>query len=290
MASPIPYVLDGHPLRHFLDKTDIKWNYTFRTTEECQYVKDLIGNSWLSWNPEIPNFISAQTGTGKNTFVEDEIIKTVLTQNRKKDKENQRQKILLILNRTALKRKTIKQLATTIAKYTGDFHHEEQLADYSPLGIDKHIHKLGDIFIVTYQSLSEEYGKKLLKENHFEYVILDECHFFTSDSLFNAKTQTVLCNILQHCIGAIRIYMSSTIETVFEPIIREEYKIWKYIHDPQNNGIVSNVNDGIKLLFGTQEERFAITERNFFNENKNFEINFYDLEKDYSYISNINFF
>lgn len=106
------------------------------------------------------------------------------------------------------------------------------LENYTPQGIDKFCIDLGIITVCSYQQL---YVKKLsaesLKENQYEkykYVICDECHFFTGDSLFNPCTEEILSFIVTEYRNAIRIYMSATLEDTFIPIIEKEYELSDY--------------------------------------------------------------
>lgn len=66
-----------------------------------EYVSDGIGTDYLCWKNQNPVLISAQTGSGKNTFIENIIIKHCIEYNKK---------ILIISNRIANNRQQKKEL------------------------------------------------------------------------------------------------------------------------------------------------------------------------------------
>ena len=270
--------MGDHPLNEWLD-SNVHFQYTFRAKDECKYVTDLVGNSWKQWEASKPIFISAQTGKGKNTFIEDILLKNCLTWNRTYQSPL---KVLIVMNRTALRRQTIARLASIITKYTGDTHYQEKLNLYSDVGIDKYFHQLGNIFVVTYQYISTSEGGKLLQTNNFEYVILDEAHFFTTDALFNAHTEEILNNIVHLCNSAKRVYMSSTIETVFEPIVRAEYKEWN-----SRRPSAYSSNDALAPFTIQKQNIFLQQYRSLCIQSEQFTIRFYDFERDYTYLNEL---
>lgn len=160
------------------------------------------------WEPSQPVFISAQTGQGKNFFVENELIPYVSELNYQNDTN---QKVLILSNRLALQQQIKNRLK-------GD--------DDTDDGEGKIYHYSDCADVMTYQSL-------LLKENRFKkqqanarsryiYVICDEAHFFTSDAMFNPRTSKILSAIVRLFQDAVRVYMSATPYECLEYIIRYE--------------------------------------------------------------------
>lgn len=268
----------SHPLNEWLTSGDVSMHYVYKTRREANYVQELIGDEWRHWNPQTPVFISTQTGTGKTTFIDKEIIRSVLTDNRHNHKHSE---ALFCLNRTSLHRQEIYSLSESIMQYTGeDFC--SQLDDYTDEGLDKHIHRLGDVYIITYQHLASSDGQKLLQSHDFAYVILDESHFFTMDALFNATTGAILNNIVHLCQSSVRIYMSATLETAFEPIIRAEYGEWRKRHDPPHTPHDDIFPFTAKGQMGATLSNML---RRLDHHLERFSFKYYDLERNYEYVT-----
>lgn len=148
------------------------------------------------WEPKQPVFLSAQTGQGKNYFIENFLIPYLEDLNyRNKTKF----RILFISNRLALKRQS-----------------EMHIRGQDKANDDeKRIYSYKDVAdVVTYQGLLrrkkdlERVQKK--KRSGYLFVICDEAHFFTSDAMFNPYTQEILSSIVVLFKKAIRIYMTAT--------------------------------------------------------------------------------
>ncbi len=160
------------------------------------------------WEPLQPVFISAQTGQGKNYFIEHSLLPYVSDLNYR-NRTNQR--VLILSNRLALKQQIKNHLQG-----------ENELD-----GEDKEVyryHKFADV--MTYQSLlkKQAYLEKRQKQpqSRYIYVVCDEAHFFTSDAMFNPYTQKILSLIVRLFQDAIRVYMSATPYDCLEHIIEEE--------------------------------------------------------------------
>lgn len=268
-----------HPLREWLEEGNVKLDYTFRTRHECQYVTDLVGETWRYWDPGSPVIISAPTGTGKNRFVEEVILRHVLTNYRSWGRPL---RVLLVQNRTTLRRQTIVRIAKTIAKYTGDARYLDALGEYTDAGLDRHFMRLGIIFVTTYQHLATLDGERLLQTGAFDFIVMDEAHFFTTDARFNAETETILRNIVRYGCNATRIFMSATIETAFEPIVREEYEEWQR---KQNRLLLPY--DPIAPFTPQRQKTFSQSYADFSRQSKRFLIRIYDLPRDYGYLSGL---
>lgn len=170
------------------------------------------------WEPGQPVFISAQTGQGKNFFIENKLIPYVRELNRK---NNTNQRVLIISNRLALKRQVKNRIEGNV-----DNDGSELIYNYNEF-----------VDVITYQSiiyLRNKFKITQKKKNaahRYIYVICDEAHFFSSDAMFNPNTERILFIILEVFQSAIRVYMSAT---PYECIhtIREYEEEWQYRWDP----------------------------------------------------------
>lgn len=188
-----------------------------------QYISDLIGTDWLyKWTPNVPIFISAQTGRGKNYFIQNTMIPEILKHNRQC---NDNQKILVLSNRIALNHQNKIELAKIIDIYlNNNKFYENTLQRLTDEQINT-FNNFGNVLISSYHQLLNNN----LLDDDYAFVIIDECHFFTQDSLFNADTSKILDAIIDKCKNSIRIYLSATLNDVL-PIILEKdiFKKFKY--------------------------------------------------------------
>ena len=170
------------------------------------------------WEPSQPVFISAQTGQGKNYFIENTLLPYVKELNYK---HSSKKKILIISNRNALKRQIHDRTKGNV-----DQDNEQ----------DKIYHCNEYIHIINYQGLKNKVKKlKKTQENkqsNYIFVVCDEAHFFTSDSMFNPDTEKILAAIVKIFYNAIRIYMTAT-----------PYECLKYIrqHEKNEKGYIEGV-------------------------------------------------
>lgn len=175
------------------------------------------------WEPVQPVFISAQTGQGKNYFIENTLIPYVWELN---CREKTEYKILILSNRLALKQQI---------KYRVDGNDNLDDEENSEEGRIYPYKKVADV--MTYQGLLRraEYSKGWYLK--YSYVICDEAHFFTSDAMFNPHTHKILQTIVQLFQNAVRVYMSATPYECLEFIIkceeeeRERLNLKKYGED-----------------------------------------------------------
>lgn len=180
----------------------------FRETYPYGYVSDRLSSVFKDWTCNVPVGIFSGTGTGKNTFVEKDLIPEAMRCG---------MRVLLFSNRVALNRQTKKRLARI-------FDLEYLVDKYTDQGLDD-LTDFGGLTVVSYQQLEawineKSYKLAELQNKSFAYVICDEVHYFTSDCGFNAFTDVSLDYIVQHFRKAVRIYMTATPEEVF-PILRE---------------------------------------------------------------------
>lgn len=164
------------------------------------------------WEPLQPVFISAQTGQGKNYFIENTLIPYVRDLNYK---NRTNQKVLILSNRLAL----LQQVKSHLKGAVGDDDDD---------GEDK-IYPYRDCAdVMSYQSLlgQEKYLETVQKKKHsrYIYIICDEAHFFTSDAMFNPHTSKILSAIVRLFRDAVRVYMSATPYECLKYIIDYEQK------------------------------------------------------------------
>lgn len=182
-------------------------DYVFRDltyVEATGYVNDFITEEMIdgwSSNPKQPVLISAQTGSGKNYFV---------THKLREYAKAKGKKILYISNRVALDYQQKKELA----KLT-----KTEFPTITASGSWANVEEFSNVRVTTYQRLSLYFSSKDDEWfRQFDYVILDECHFFYSDAYFNARTGYIFESITQKFFEQIRIYMSATFEDVVDPL------------------------------------------------------------------------
>lgn len=171
------------------------------------------------WNAEKPVIISAQTGKGKNYWVFNDLLPRLLDRYGVENDE-----ILLLSNRIAASRQSKIQVAELLKSYIGDNEYERKIQDiYSCRGIDEMCVDFGVITICTYHQMLQ---RQLLRRKKFRYIICDECHFFTSDAMFNTDTNNMLQEIVTCGRESVRVYMSATPEVAFEAIVRAEFSLF----------------------------------------------------------------
>lgn len=164
------------------------------------YISDIITKRRIrDWRADTPVFISAQTGKGKTTFVLENILPML---------SEWGGKMLIVCSRQALKYQYKHDLARQVAP--------EMLENFTESGLEKQ-HSFGLVDVYSYQEL--DFKKDL---ESYSIVILDECHYFISDAIFNKSTYRVLHKILQTQKTARRIYMTATPDETFPELIAGE--------------------------------------------------------------------
>lgn len=172
------------------------------------------------WEPAQPVFISAQTGRGKNTFIEKDLIPYIRELNLKKET---RQKILILSNRVALTLQVKDRIQQGI-RYKD--------------GVEDKVYSWGQhADVMSYQSFLSNIGHleraqgwrknqhgevKQKREAEYLFVICDEAHFFTSDAMFNPETDRILFHITKIFKNTIRVYITATPYDCLEHILKHE--------------------------------------------------------------------
>lgn len=212
--KPNVYVKDYQHLSWKLE--NVKYIFKENPSNRTVHVSELIGDDWFyKWVPSTPVFISAQTGTGKNYFVQNELIPKILEHNRQ---NNDNRQILVLSNRVALNYQNKLALAKIIDRYSGNSKQSyvKQLEKLT----DEQFNNFSNFGFVKISSYHQLLSKKSLNQR-FDFVVIDECHFFTQDSTFNADTEDILNFIINQYQNAVRIYISATLDDVL-PVILEK--------------------------------------------------------------------
>ena len=177
-------------------------------------------NEVLNWKSDELYIISAQTGSGKNRFVFDRLLPKLIEKN-----PHRPNLILLLSNRIATSRQSKLDIAKKLISYIQDDRYIKMLEKiYTFTGIDECCVNFEVVTISTYQQMFE---RQLLEDesvtkNPFKYIVCDECHFFTSDGIFNVLTHNILKYIVKHGNKSVRIYMSATPDVAFQDILEQE--------------------------------------------------------------------
>lgn len=197
-----------------------------------KWVSCALNNEYHKWNNNDVIVISAPTGTGKNTFIEDCIVKKILIDNNNTYNYYERKNILLLSNRVALNLQNKKRLAQKVDM-------EWLTENYTDTGLRNLVKKLGPVYVMSYHQFNEynklslidkqklaELGKhslyygivETLENVKFDYVIADEAHFFLCDSMFNPYTQSIFKAITKYFGKSKVIFLSATCKEI-APVI-----------------------------------------------------------------------
>ena len=167
-----------------------------------EYVSTIIGESYRTWNPKDIVIIEAQTGTGKNYFIENVFIPYMSPS-----------KVLFVSNRTNLKRQVKKRLLESHGLKIPETL--EELDGTKTIG---HV-TVCSYHALQHSSLNEKYKGKLFDLSRYSAIILDECHFVLSDSGYNNLCRfTYMKLIVAQYPKLIKIFMSATMDEIRKPI------------------------------------------------------------------------
>lgn len=177
----------------------------FDEVREKKYITDVIGEDYKKWGGGDVILITATTGAGKSYFILQTYLKWAVEQNFK---------ILYLVNRKILKKQLediLKEINRENEKEYGLFN--RNISDY--------------ISIRTYQSIENNlksgFANQVIKElNEYKCVVCDECHYFYTDSSFNAGTELSYSIINVSFAGKCRIYISATMDKIKEWIQRDK--------------------------------------------------------------------
>ena len=186
------------------------------------FLSDIVGNDYLSWGKERVIF-DAGTGSGKSYFCINVLAKYAAANGKK---------LLYLCNRAELRK---------------DIYQRVKMA-----GVER------TVSVMTYQSIEEKISKRE-KMGNFDYVCVDEAHYFTSDAVFNQRTD-LSYRYIKELSNTVVIYMSATAKVFFKHLLDKEMVPAKNIyHIPQNYDHVEEVcfyqkRDLLPLLDGLLEK------------------------------------
>ena len=198
-------------------------------------------------NSSHPWLISAQTGTGKSTF----IIRTLLPIAMKKGK-----KILYLVSRKA--QKTHMKLEAMRDDVNGNLRAGDSLTckcnELDP-NIISCISEFGCLRIFSYQEFL--YESESIDFADYLFAVMDEAHFFLTDSDFNCYTSEILQKIVALCKRSVRIYMSATLNDVADVI---------YKYERNNTSEIMKFRDFFRFHTVYMEEDYSYLNPMFFRE------------------------
>lgn len=192
-----------------------------------KWVSDEIGNDYKEWKCGDIVTINAQTGTGKTHFI---INKLIGYFNLSKD-------YLYICNRVELKRQIKYDLIQKYNLYKKFSINENTCDKVEIAGVvcDKKLiddtNKFKNVTIKSYHNIIEDeleyiYNNQKNYLHKYDYIICDECHFFLTDAAFNSKSYIALNKLVnEYYDNSVRIFISATIDEVFESINKAHDKI-----------------------------------------------------------------
>lgn len=168
------------------------------------YVSNIIGETYKKWKPGDIIIIDAQTGTGKNYFIENVLIPWIETK-----------KLLFISNRTNLKR----QVKIRLLEEYG-LKIPETLEELDNIKTIKNV-TITSYHALQFSAKEELYKGKKFDVSYFDYLVMDECHFILSDSGFNNLNRLSYEKLVtKQYSNIVKIFMSATMDEIKGPIIR----------------------------------------------------------------------
>lgn len=183
-------------------------------------LSDEIGEKYTEWENGDCIFISSPTGSGKTYFVLN-ILRPFLIQNNKK--------ALYLVNRSILKEQIDKEIGRIRLK-TGDVRNPIGVKTYQSIEKEICIGEYREEENGTYQSFVEN---KIYKDYHqYSYVVCDECHYFFTDSNYNASTAISFRFIQEMFFDKIRIFISATIGSIQEYIKEDNWRRYSPQYTP----------------------------------------------------------
>lgn len=205
-----------------------------------RYVTELLGEDHLTWENGSVIMLECSTGTGKTTYVKKLIYSGL--------------RVLYLTNRKANR--------LQVAESFG-LHHKDECQVYNSE-------------ICSYQKLEKNLSMDISYLDTFDLIVMDEAHYFLTDSLFNPQVNISLRKIISTHVAR-KIFMSATLKDML-PIILNYYNHWndvqrmKKLHFYQmriNHQIIRNIknipntealldevtlNDGKSLVFVDSKE------------------------------------
>ena len=227
-----------------VEQSDIKF-----VIDDKRYISEIIGDDWQEkWNSQTPVFICSQTGSGKTRLLLKTILSKALIYNKIERQKNSRERVNIIYfsNRVGLDLQVKKDICIECdSRLFNDY--SKIIWENRTLEGRKAIKKLGafdnenvenpedyTIAVMKYQDVLDYTSNATVKDildnlNKFDIAIFDEAHFFTSDSTFNKHIPSIHNKLIQGLNRARRVYLSATMDSSLEVLIREEVENQKAV-------------------------------------------------------------
>lgn len=238
------------------------------------------------WSEGSSHFISAGTGVGKTSMIFSKILPEVKARGKK---------ILVLANRSSL---TLHYKKEIMKSDNAAQHLEGMFTEKGLIAAENF--EFGDFHVVTYQNVAN----LNLNFKNYGIVILDECHYFVTDSVFNRYTESNLMYLLKKCKALPKVFLSATPEECFFPIFYAESKVQNnslfrplfYLYhferefrnispsffvDKKTLKSLSNKNEKKWLIF-VDSKRYGRELEDFFNRDKESTAVFLDAESKYN--------
>lgn len=238
-AYPKSFITRGSSWK---DSEAVQYKYV-----DTYFISDALEKEIETWTTGSPVLISAQTGAGKNKFIEDVVMPLV---------EAGEKKILIVSNRIALNLQTKHRLIKE-KKLAPKIYGDEWLLDNDHFSY---------VSLYTYHKFFAQKNKIDCRE--YDCVVFDEAHYFIADALFNNKTGFALKEIPEKFSKCLRIYLTATPEQVIGDIIDIEEKAYYAKKNPTRQ---------LERLYA-----YAQSER---NAPPAFKLLAYEFKRDYSYVN-----
>lgn len=172
-------------------------------------LSDDIGVKYSEWEDGECIFISSPTGSGKTYFVLNVLRPFLIERNRK---------ALYLVNRCVLKDQIEKEVER-IQLRTGEIRNPIDIKTYQSIEDSICCGEYREEENGTYKSFAE--NKMYEDYQQYKYVVCDECHYFLTDSNYNANTAISFRFIQEMFFDKIRIFMSATMGDIREYIKKD---------------------------------------------------------------------
>lgn len=193
-------------------------------TDNCKVIKfnetnlTLLNEEIEKWTPNVPVVIMAGTGTGKTTWVCNNLLPKVARYD---------SKLLILCNRSALSEQTKRALIENVLGNSTSITNYGKLkarfkADFE--NSNRGYCDLGKVIVMTIQAFTSLSPKSNLIKD-IGTVVVDEAHYFKADALFNNKTAIGFNKIFDCFTTALKIFISATPQNILPDIIKKGCKM-----------------------------------------------------------------
>lgn len=171
--------------------------------KNAHWVSEIITDDYKHWKQGVV-IISAQTGTGKTSFILNQLLPYAVKNNRK---------ILYLCNRTALVQQIESELEDKEILYEGMKTSRKRKADCTQASE-------AYIKIISYQKSEYTSIESEIINFGAYYVVFDEAHYYYQDSQLNAGTQKICSYLFQGQMNktfsnCVNVFMSATDDYVY---------------------------------------------------------------------------